>query len=544
MQLYKNYCDEKFDENGVLCDFKLKYPKNFNFGYDVVDEMARLAPKTRAVMWCDVAGNEREFTFEDISKLSSKAANVFTARGIKRGDRVLVILKRNYEYWYVAPALHKIGAIMIPATHMLTVEDMVYRIKAVGVRHAVCTLESGAAEKLMQAKEKCPTLEVVLTPKGTVDGSVDFTAEVEKASDSFTRVETRADEAMLLYFTSGTTGYPKAVMHDFTYPLAHIITAKHWQCVKEGGLHLSVAETGWGKASWGKIYGQWLCGCAVMVYDFDNFTPEGMLAVIEKYRVTTFCAPPTVYRYFIKRDMTKYHLSSLTHIPTAGEALNPEVFKKIYEMTGLEIFEGFGQTESVLMVGNLEHSRPKAGSIGKPSPLYNIGIVREDGSAADVGEIGELVAFPKEDGSHHGVFMGYCGDDEQYEYVWRGGFYHTGDTVYRDEEGYIFFVGRADDLIKSSGFRVSPFEIESILMEHPAVLECAVTGIPDKNRGQAIKATVVLNEGFEASEHLKKELQTFANSRTAVYKHIRKVEFIGEMSKTISGKIKLMDLRE
>ncbi len=543
MELYKNFCEESFDDNGVLCHFKLKYEDNYNFGYDVVDKLAELDPNGRAVQWCDVEGNEKTFTFSDISRLSNKAANVLRDAGIKKGDRVLVILKRNYEYWYVAPALHKLGAVMIPATHMLTVEDMIYRIETANITAAVCTLQSGAAEKLSKAQASRPELRVILTPGGTEGKSLDFTTLMETAPESLERVETSADEPMLLYFTSGTTGYPKAVMHDHTYSLSHIVTAKYWQCVIDGGLHLTVAETGWGKASWGKIYGQWLCGSAVMVYDFDNFTPDSLMTVIEKYRVTTFCAPPTVYRYFIKRDMKKYDLSSLTHITTAGEALNPEVFKKVRDMTGLEIYEGFGQTESTLLIGNLKNSTLREGSIGKASPFYNVKIQKEDGSFALPGEPGEIVVLPEASGKTHGIFMGYCGDDKTYAKVWRGGIYHTGDTAYMDKDGYFYFVGRADDLIKTCGFRVSPFEIESILMEHPAVLECAVTGVPDRNRGQAIKATIVLTKDYEPSDKLKSSIQNFVNSKTASYKHIRIIEFIGEMSKTISGKIRHAAIR-
>ncbi len=543
MQLYKKFCNETFTKDDVLKDFSLVYPDNYNFGYDVVDKMAELAPNDRAVVWCDADGNEKIFTFADIKDLSNRAANVFLAHGIKKGDKVLVILKRNYEYWYVAPALHKIGAVLIPATHMLTAEDIVYRVEAAHITAAVCTPQSDAADKVMKASKLNPLLKTVFVTHGAYEGAVDFTSEVKAASCRLERIDTSVNEPMLIYFTSGTTGYPKAVIHDHTYTLAHIITARYWQCVKEGGLHLTVAETGWGKASWGKIYGQWLCGCAVMVYDFDNFSPGSLLAVIAKYGVTSFCAPPTVYRYFIKKDMRRYDLSSLEHITTAGEALNPKVFRAVQEQTGLDIMEGFGQTESVLMLAALENTEPRVGSMGKPSPLYDVRILSDDGTFAAPGEVGEIVVVPRGN-KQPGIFAGYCGDDELYKKVWRGGVYHTGDTAYCDNDGYFFYVGRADDLIKTSGFRVGPFEIENILMEHPAVLECAITGVPDKKRGQAIKATIVLADNYSFSNELKNSIQRFCNSKTSSYKHIQQFEFVREMPKTISGKIRHAELRK
>lgn len=543
MQLYKNFCKETFNSENVLIDFSLDYPENYNFGYDVVDKIADCAPDDTAVVWCDTEGNEKVFTFGDIKRLSNKAANVFLSHGIKKGDKVLVILKRNFEYWYVTPALHKIGAVIIPATHMLTAEDIAYRIETADITAAVCTPQSCVADKVTEAAKLKPALENIFVTKGAYDGTIDFSGEMEKASADMERVPTYADEPMMIYFTSGTTGYPKAVIHDHTYTLSHIITAKHWQCVKEGGLHLTVAETGWGKASWGKIYGQWLCGCAVMVYDFDNFSPGTLLSVIQKYKVTSFCAPPTVYRYFIKKGMDCYDLSSLEHITTAGEALNPEVFKAVQEQTGLDIMEGFGQTESVLMLAAFENTEPHIGSMGKPSPLYDVRLLKDDGTYAQTGEVGEIVVLPKE-GKQHGIFVGYCSDDELYKKVWRGGVYHTGDTAYRDRDGYFYYVGRVDDLIKTSGFRVGPFEIENILMEHPAVLECAVTGVPDSKRGQAIKATIVLSEGYTFSKELQNDIRAFANDKTSSYKHIQQFEFVREMPKTISGKIRRTQLRK
>lgn len=544
MYLYPNFCKEAFDDNGVLCDFTLDYPDNYNFGYDVVDEMARIAPSQRAMVWCNTEGDHRDFTFDDISRLSNRAANVFRANGVKKGDKVLVILKRNYEYWYVAPALHKLGAIMIPATHMLTVDDLVYRINTADITAAIATPDGSTVSDLIKARELCPQLETIFAVRSNYPETVDFSQEMTTAPEAFQREDTKADEPMIIYFTSGTTGYPKAVIHDHTYTLAHIMTAKHWQNVEENGLHLSVAETGWGKASWGKIYGQWLCGCAVMVYDFDSFSPRGLLRIISQYRVTSFCAPPTVYRYFVEYGMNRVDISALKYITTAGEALNPIVFDAVEEQTGLRLMEGFGQTESVLMVANLVGTESRPGSMGKPTPIYNTAVVDEDGEPVPPGQTGELVVIPDGNGKHDGIFMDYCGDEELYSNVWRGGVYHTGDTVNVDEDGYYWYVGRADDVIKTRGFRVGPFEIENVLMEHPAVLECAVTGVFDERRGQIIKATVIPADGHTASKKLEKEIRNFTNKRMATYKWISILEFVEELPKTISGKIRRVALRK
>lgn len=544
MQLYKNFCKETLDNNGNLIDFELSFPESYNFGYDVVDKMAELAPNDTAVVWANPEKEERTFTFADISKLSNKAANVFKKHGIKKGDKVLVILKRNYEYWYVAPALHKLGAILIPATHLLTQSDIAYRVDTAQITAAVCTPDDTTAEDLMAVASQPNTLEKVFVCRKKMFGTVDFTKEVENAEDTLERVETKASEPMLIYFTSGTTGYPKAVEHNHTYTLGHIITAKYWQCVKENGLHLTVAETGWGKASWGKIYGQWLCGCGVMVYDFENFSPSKLLRIIERYKVTSFCAPPTVYRYFIKRGMVRYDLSALEHITTAGEALNGEVFEQVYEQTGLHLMEGFGQTESVLMLANLKGSKAKPGSMGKPTPLYDVRIIDDSGKELGANETGEIVVFPREGKEQYGIFMSYYGDEKLYEKVWKGGVYHTGDTAYRDEDGYYWYVGRSDDLIKTRGFRVGPFEVENVIMQYPNVLECAVIGVPDRDRGQAIKAIVKLTDGTEHTKDTENEIKTFCNKRMASYKWIQHLEIVDEFPKTISGKIRRTALRE
>lgn len=544
MQLYKNFCKEILDENGRLVDFELEFADNYNFGYDVVDKLAELAPDERAIAWTNENRDKKTFTFSDIGRLSNKAANVFKKYGIKKGDKVLVILKRNYEYWYVAPALHKLGAIMIPATNLLTQSDIAYRVNTANINAAVCTPDGNTADDVLAVASQANTLNTVFVPRRYVFGAVDFTAEVEEASDVFDRVDTKAAEPAMIYFTSGTTGYPKAVEHNHIYTLAHIITAKYWQCVQEGGLHLTVAETGWAKASWGKIYGQWLCGSGVMVYDFDKFSPGKLLRIMEEYKVTTFCAPPTVYRYFVKKGLNKYNLSSLVHLTTAGEALNNEVFDKVYEQTGIHLMEGFGQTESVLMLANLKNTVAKPGSMGKPTPLYDVHIVDESGKELGTDEVGEIVVYPPKDKPQHGIFISYYNNAKLYEKVWTNGVYHTGDTAYRDKDGYFWYVGRADDLIKTRGFRVGPFEVENVIMQYPNVLECAVIGVPDDDRGQAIKAIVKMTDGTPHDKDLENKIKTFCNKRMASYKWIQILEIVDEFPKTVSGKIKRTELKK
>ena len=544
MQLYKQFCNEEFNSDNTLKSFKLKFEDNYNFGYDVLDKMAEKAPNDIALVWTNPEGEERIFTFADLSRLSNKAANVFLKYGIKKGDRVLLMLKRNYEYWYIVTALHKLGVVAIPATNMLTAEDISYRVNVANIKMAVCTPDSETIEHLLTAANRENSLKTVFVAREDFDGTVNITKEIEAASDELERVETKADEPMLIYFTSGTTGYPKAVVHNHIYSLCHIISAKYWQNVKEGGLHFSIAETGWAKASWGKIYGQWLCGSAVMVYDFDKFSPGKLLRIMEKYKVTTFCAPPTVYRYFIKRGMNKYDLSALSHLTTAGEALNNEVFEEVFKQTGIELCEGFGQTESVLMLANLKGDKAIAGSMGKPTPLYDVRIVDDECNEVKQGEVGEVVVFPPKDRKQHGIFITYYNNENLYEKVWRHGVYHTGDTAYKDENGYFWYVGRADDLIKTRGFRVGPFEVENVLMQYPNVLECAVIGVPDKDRGQAIKAIVKMTDGAPHDKELENKIKTFCNKRMASYKWIQHLEIVDEFPKTISGKIKRTDLRE
>lgn len=535
MSIYKNYCHEITDENGNLKKLTLDYPENFNFGYDVVDKIADETPNKRALVWCNVEGEEHTFTFWDIKKYSNQMANVFRRAGIGRGDRVMLILKRHYEYWFAAVALHKLGAVMIPATHMLTVSDFVYRIKASKLKAIVCTSQNEVPERITEALKQSEISAKLWCVQADIEGFNNITAEMKTASDDLERIPTKATDPMMLYFTSGTTGYPKGVIHEHSYPLAHIVTAKYWQQAEDNGLHFTVAETGWAKASWGKIYGQWLVGSAVMVYDFDNFEPKQLCSIINKYGVTSFCAPPTVYRYLVRKGIPD--MPTLKHASTAGEMLAPEVFRKFTERTGLELCEGYGQTETTLLLANFKGTHAVEGSMGTLSPFYNIELRNKHGEPVGVNEIGEVVIIPEKPCKQTGVFTAYLDNKQQYDYVWRGGVYHTGDAAYKDENGRYWFHGRFDDIIKTGGFRVGPYEIENVLMEHPAVVECSVIGVPDALRGQAIKAIIVTGQGYTPSKELELEIKDFCNQKLAEYKWIRIVEFVDEMPKTISGKI-------
>lgn len=541
MSIYQRFCTEVTDENGALKKITLHYPDNFNFGYDVVDVIAKETPDKRAIVWCNTENEEHIFSFEDVRANSNKMANVFKNAGIGRGDRVMLVLKKHYEYWFAAIALHKLGAVMIPATHMLTVSDFVYRIKAAGIRAVVSTPQDGVPERIKKALEQTGAKAKLWSVRTAAEGFENLGEAMESASDSFERVETGVNDPMMLYFTSGTTGYPKGVIHDHSYPLAHIVTAKYWHRAEDGGLHFTVAETGWAKASWGKLYGQWLVGSAVMVYDFDNFDPKQLISVINRYSVTSFCAPPTVYRYLVRKGIPE--MPSLRHATTAGEMLAPEVFRKFKERTGLELCEGYGQTETTLLMANFAGLKPVEGSMGVTSPLYNIELRGKHGEPVPQGAVGEVVIVPPENGKQPGVFCAYLDNGEQYNHVWRGGVYHTGDAAYMDENGLYWFHGRFDDIIKTGGFRVGPYEVENVLTEHPAVAECSVIGAPDPLRGQAIKAVIVLGSGYEPSRELELEIKEFCNSRLAEYKWIRLVEFVDEMPKTISGKIRKSVLR-
>ena len=538
----ERYCEETFDENGVLSSFRLKYPDNYNFGYDIVDDIGTNDPDRKAMVWCDTKGNERVFTFRDIMLLSNKCANYLSSLGIGRGARVLVVLRRRYQFWYVTPALMKLGAVFVPATHMLKRHDCVYRIQSGGIKAVICTVEGDTADAFDEARPECPELEMMIASGGAREGWLDLDAGVEAASDVFERRETSVYDPMLMYFSSGTSGYPKMVMHDHRYGLSHLFTAKHWQNVDPEGLHLTIADTGWGKAVWGKLFGQWMMEACILTYDFEKFVPAEMLAIIEKYKVTTLCCPPTMYRFFLREDLSSFDLSSLQYCTIAGEPLNPDVFYGWREATGITLMEGFGQTETTVTVCNLKGTSPKAGSIGKPAPLYDVDLFNADGESCRPGETGEICV--RCDPSPEGLMMCYFRNEEKTREAMHDGWYHTGDTAWRDEDGYIFFVGRNDDIIKSSGYRIGPFEVESVMLEHPAVLECAVTAAPDEIRGQVVKATVVLNGGWEPTEELKKKLQNYVKRETAPYKYPRIIEFVDHLPKTINGKIRRTAIRD
>ena len=528
-----------------LHNFRINVPENFNFAYDVLDVIAEEEPDKRALQWAHMDGRERAFTFAEISRLSKQAANLFVRLGIQKGDKVMLVLRRHYTFWIAIMALCRIGAVAVPATHLLTKKDIVYRANCAGIKMVVTSAEGCFAASCEEAMPECPTVEKLLIVDGAREGWLDFEALLAEESDEFPRPAEplKHDDIMLLYFTSGTSGMPKMVGHNFDYPLGHIQTAVFWhQCV-DGGLHLTVSETGWMKSVWGKLYGQWLAGSAIMVYDFEKFVPKDMLAVLEKYKVTTFCAPPTIYRFMILEDVSKYDLSSIQHCTTAGEPLNPEVFEKWKELTGHELREIFGQTELCVTVGTFPWMKVCPGSMGKPSPQFDVDIVDEDGKSCAAGQVGEIVVRTQYE-TPVGMFLGYYRDEEGTKAVWHDGMYHTRDLAWRDEWGYYWYVGRADDVIKSSGYRIGPFEVESALMEHDAVVETAITGVPDPVRGQIVKATIVLKKGYEPSEELKKELQNHVKKLTAPYKYPRVIEFVDELPKTISGKIRRVELRE
>ena len=533
---------EDFAEN-----FKVNVPENFNFAYDVVDEIAKTTPDKIAIVWCDEKGEEATFTFGQLKTYSDKAANFFKSAGIGKGDPVMLILKRRFEFWFCILALHKLGAITIPATHLLTTKDLVYRNNAADIKMIVSVAETEVIQHIEECIEKSPTFKLKALVGGNREGWFDFNSELEKASDNLSRPTgaeaTTNDDILLLYFTSGTTGMPKMVRHDYAYPLGHILTAKYWQNVTEDGLHLTVADTGWAKAVWGKIYGQWLSGSAIFVYDYNKFVPKEMLNVISKHGVTTFCAPPTIYRFFIKEDLTKFDLSKLRYCAVAGEPLNPEVYNQFLNMTGIKLMEGYGQTELTVTLGTYPWMAPKPGSMGKPSPGYDIDLFDEYGNSCDVGDEGQIVLHTDKR-TPPGMFWGYYRDEALTNKVWHDGVYYTGDMAWKDEDGYYWFVGRADDVIKSSGYRIGPFEVESALLEHPAVLECAITAVPDLDRGQVVKATIVLTKNYSASDALALELQEHVKKVTAPYKYPRMIEFVTELPKTISGKIRRVQIRE
>ena len=537
---FKDYADLKKN-----C--RLKAPENFNFSYDIIDRYAKECPEKRALVWCDDNGGEKTFTCADISVESKRAAYFLSAAGIKKGDAVMLILRRRYEFWILMPALHRIGAIVVPATDQLLQKDIEYRTNAAEIKMIISYENPLIQSEIEKAMPASKTVKTLVTVGSERKGWVNFHTEYEKCTAEFPRpvgeAATNNEDPMLMYFTSGTSGYPKMVLHNFVYPIGHIITAKYWHGVVDDGLHLTVAETGWAKATWGKLYGQWICGTAIFVYDMTSFKPDKMLQKISQYGVTTFCAPPTVYRYLIRQDLSKYDLSSVVRCTTAGEALNGEVYNKFHQFTGQKIFEGYGQSESAIIAGNFLNEPVKPGSMGKASPAYEVEIVDPNGKPVATGEVGELVIHVDREYSF-GLLTGYYRDVALTADAFDGGVYHTGDTVYQDEDNYIWFVGRKDDIIKSSGYRISPFEVESVLQQHPSVMECAVTGVEDAKRGQAVKATIVLSPGFEASHELEIELFDFVKHETALYKCPRIIEFVKELPKTISGKIRRVEIRE
>ncbi len=526
------------DSEGRLVDISFENTEQFNFAFDIVDKIAKKSPDKTAMVHIARDMTERVFTYQQIKEYSCQTANYFRSLGIKKGDRVMLVLKRHYQFWFSILALHRLGAIVIPATHQLQAHDFEYRFNSAGVSAIICTSDDNTPAHVDECADKCPTLVTKVVVGQSREGWHNFDEEYKLFSRRFRREEDTAcgDEPMLMFFTSGTTGYPKIATHKFSYPLGHFVTAKYWHSVSRDGLHFTISDTGWGKALWGKLYGQWLCEGSVFVYDFDRFDASVILPMFAKYSITTFCAPPTMYRMLIKQDLSKYDLSSIKHATIAGEALNPEVFKQFEAATGLQLMEGFGQTETTLTIANLIGTTPKPGSMGKANPMYDIDIIKADGTPAQLGENGEIVVKTS-DKVPCGLFLGYYNQQEKTDEVWHDGYYHTGDLAWKDEDGHFWYVGRVDDVIKSSGYRIGPFEIENVIMELPYVLECGVSAEPDELRGQVVKASIVLTKGTVPSEELKKEIQKYVKEHTAPYKYPRIVVFRDSLPKTISGKI-------
>ncbi|MCI8364715.1 MAG: AMP-binding protein [Eubacterium sp.] len=539
------YIQTTLDEDGILESISYKNDENFNFAYDVVDVMAKKCPDKLAMLHVSREGRERHFTFRDMAKYSNKAANYFSYLGIKKGDKVMLVLKRHFQFWFSLLALHKIGAVAIPATNLLTKKDFEYRFKVGEVDAVVCTADGDVSREVDKAAWGNSRLKTKIMVGGARESWHCFNKDIRFFSANFARPDEApgGDDTMLMFFTSGTTSYPKITAHNYKYPLGHYITAKYWHQVDPDGIHFAISDTGWGKALWGKIYGQWICEAPVFTYDFDDFDAKEILQMIGKYRITTFCAPPTVYRVMVHLKLENYDLSSLQNVTTAGEALNPKIFEKFKEKTGFDIMEGFGQTETTMLIGNIRGMTPRPGSMGKPSPLYDIFVMRPDGTMAEPGEEGEIVVKTSEN-IPNGLFKGYYGDEEKTDLVWYDGYYHTGDTAYMDEDGYLWYVGRVDDVIKSAGYRIGPFEIENEIMKLPYVLECAVTSVPDRLRGQAIKATIVLADGSDGDEHMKNDIVKYLKSNIASYKWPKIVDFAKELPKTISGKVRRAEIKK
>ncbi len=537
-RVWQNFVEPVEDEKGVLKAISFKDEDKFNFAFDIIDRLGREKPDKLAMLHISKDKTERRFSFRDMKDASNQTANYFRALGIKKGDKVLLILKRHYQFWFAMLALHKLGAVAIPASNQLKEHDLTYRINKAGVKMVICTADDGVPGEIDKASAHCPTLQHKLIVGGSREGWRSFDDEYEFYTRHLDRPADApcGDDLMLMYFTSGTTGNPKLAMHNYKYPLGHFITAKYWHCVNPEGLHLTVADSGWAKCAWGKLYGQWLCEAGIFVYDFDRFDANDILPMFAKYGITTFCAPPTILRMMIKQDLSRFDLSTIEHMSTAGEALNPEVFRQFEKATGLQIMEGFGQSETTVALANLAGTKARLGSMGKPVPLYDIHLLDREGNEAAVGETGEIV-INLAHGHPCGLTTGYYEDPEKTAECYEGGWYHTGDTAWRDEDGYFWYVGRVDDLIKSSGYRIGPFEIENVIMELPYVLECGVSAMPDEVRGQVVKASIVLVKGTEGTEELKKEIQNYVKKRTAPYKYPRVVVFREELPKTASGKI-------
>jgi len=537
-RIYKKFVETEKDENGLITKIAFKNEKTFNFAFDIIDELGRTKPDKLCMLHVSEDMTERRFTFLDMKKESARAANYFKSLGIRRGDRVMLVLKRHYQFWFAILGLHKLGAIAIPATNQLLEHDFTYRFQTAGVSAIVCTADGETADAVDRAARECPTLTTKILVNGQREGWHDFNADYTMFSSSFRRQPDSpcGDEPMLMFFTSGTSGYPKIAAHNYKYPLGHFITAKYWHCVNPDGLHLTISDTGWAKSLWGKLYGQWLCEAPVFVYDFDRFDAEKILPMFARYQITTFCAPPTMYRMLIKEDLSRFDLSSIQHATIAGEAMNPEVFRQFEKSTGLQIMEGFGQSESTLIIGNLAGGSHKIGSMGKPTPLYDVRLLDHEGKEVATGETGEI-CINIQNGLPCGLCYEYYRDPEKTAETWHDGFYHTGDLAWRDEDGFFWYIGRADDVIKSSGYRIGPFEIENVIMELPYVLECGVTAAPDEIRGQVVKACIVLVKGTEGTDALKKEIQGYVKTHTAPYKYPRIVEFRESLPKTTSGKI-------
>ncbi len=534
-------------QEDFIRNFRINVPENFNFGYDIVDAWAAEQPDKKALLWTNDKGECIQFTFGDLKKYTDMTAAYFQSLGIGRGDKVMLILKRRYEFWFSIIALHKIGAVAIPATHLLTKKDIVYRCEAASIKMIVAAGENVILGHISDARPECPTLETLVSVGPEYqEGFEDFHKGIDSAP-GFTRPENvnTNNDIMLMYFTSGTTGEPKMVAHDFTYPLGHIATARYWHNLHKDSLHFTIADTGWAKAAWGKIYGQMIAGANIFVYDHEKFTPADILQKIHDYRITSLCAPPTIYRFLIREDISKYDLSSLEYCTTAGEALNYSVYETFKKIIGISLMEGFGQTETTLTLGTFPWMKPKPGSMGVPNPQYEIDLLKPDGRRAEDGEQGQIVIRTGK-GKPVGLFKEYYRDPEMTRKAWHDGVYYTGDVAWRDEDGYYWFVGRADDVIKSSGYRIGPFEVESALMTHPAVVECAITGVPDEIRGQVVKATIILAREYKAKAgpELVKELQDHVKRVTAPYKYPRVIEFVDELPKTISGKIRRAEIRE